>query len=169
MSIAVEIAQKLTPAERNVLGRAGAFRWFGLPHPWQPTPSQVQLLRRHLHGVRALFAPVPTYLGAYTLTPLGEQVAAVFLMAVLEEVQQTEWLAGRLTPLQRSVLCLVATLGDVTALELDSFQYIVVASALANPEYGLLDTQDFRDEVHFTLTPLGDAVVEELLVGVQHD
>ncbi|MBA3826299.1 MAG: hypothetical protein H0X24_20660 [Ktedonobacterales bacterium] len=164
------LAARLSAYQRMLLGKAGMPRWFALAYPWEPAPGrQAHEAARLATPAQGLLTSSPTYLGAYELTPLGERVAAVFLVNLCQDQQRAETLAYALTPMQRSVTCLVATLGVLFAAELASLREVAVANGLANPEYGVLAAHGPADARTFTLTALGEAVVEELLLGVQHD
>ncbi|MBA2677334.1 MAG: hypothetical protein H0U76_02890 [Ktedonobacteraceae bacterium] len=110
------LAARLSAYQRMLLGKAGMPRWFALAYPWEPAPGrQTHEAQRLAAPSLGLLATSPTFLGAYELTLLGEQVAAVFLMNLCQDQQRAETLAYALTPLQRSVACLVATLGVLFA------------------------------------------------------
>ena len=164
------LAASLTVYQRMLLGKAGMPRWFDLAYPWEPAPGR----QTHEAGILAspafgLLVASSTYLGGYELTQLGERVAALFLLGLGHDQQRAATFAYTLTPMQRSVTCLVATLGTLFAAELDSPREVAVACALANPEFGVLVALGPRDAPTFTLTALGEAVTEELLLGVRHD
>ncbi|MBA2680740.1 MAG: hypothetical protein H0U76_20385 [Ktedonobacteraceae bacterium] len=169
-STAQALAARLTVYQRMLLGKAGMPRWFDLAYPWEPALGrQTQEAGILASAPFGLLMPAPTYLGGYELTPLGERVAAIFLLHLGETEQRAATLAYTLTPMQRSVLCLVATLGVLFAAELDSLREVAVARGLANPEYGVLAALGPVESGSFTLTALGEAVTEELLLGVRHD
>ena len=161
----VEIAQSLSIFERAVLAKAGEPRWFRLPHPWQPAPGRQEALAHHLATpLVGLLCAVPEYLGAYTLTPLGEQVAGWFLLqgALIAADGALIDLIWRLTPLQRDVLCVVASRGQRLTLNPRS---AAVAGGLANPEWGMLAATAGGG---FTLTACGHQVLELLIEEVAH-
>lgn len=161
----IEIAQSLSSFERAVLAKAGEPRWFRLPHPWQPAPGRQTVIAHHLATpLVGLLCAVPEYLGAYTLTPLGEQVAGWLLrqgslIATDGTVIDLIW---RLTPLQRDVLCTVATLGQRITL---NPRVTAVAVGLANSELGLLAAPAGGG---FTLTGMGHQVLDLLLEEVSY-
>src|SRR5262249_24883754 len=75
---ALRLARQLTPLQRHLVVRVGLLRWLQLPSPWQPLPGRQAVMARALNSADyALLAPVPTYLGGYELTALGELVAGI--------------------------------------------------------------------------------------------
>lgn len=81
---ALTLAQQVTPLQRQLLVRTGMARWLRLPHPFQPAPGrQTAAVRALCSPEFGLLAPLSTYVGAYQLTPLGELVAGIWLLAAL--------------------------------------------------------------------------------------
>jgi hypothetical protein len=77
---ALTLARQLTPMQRHLLVRAGLPHWLNLPVPWQPLPGrQVAAAQALVSAEFGLLEPLPTFQGAYQLTPLGELVAGIWL------------------------------------------------------------------------------------------
>jgi hypothetical protein len=163
---AYALALTLTSYQRTILAKAGEPRWFDLPHPWLPMPgSQESTARSLAEGQDALLASVTSYLGAYELTPFGEQVAAVFLLRLVAPDAGVD-LARRLTPIQRSVLGQVAVRGECWAGALSTREGYV-ADALVSAEYEVLDVLGTGSQRTYTLTPLGVQVLHLLAEEVE--
>jgi hypothetical protein len=81
---ALRLATQLTPLQRHLVARAGVSRWFRLAAPWQPAPGRQEAVAKALSSAEyRVLEPVPEYLGAYRLTPLGELVAGVWMLAAI--------------------------------------------------------------------------------------
>ena len=80
----LRLVSQLTPLQRHLLARAGLPRWLQLPVPWEPHPGR-QLAAAHALATSeyGLLEFVPTFLGAYRLTPRGELVAGICLLSGL--------------------------------------------------------------------------------------
>jgi hypothetical protein len=81
---ALRLATQLTPLQRQLVARAGMARWLKLPAPWQPSGGRQTAAAKALSSAEfRVLEPVPDYLGAYRLTPLGELVAGVWMLSAL--------------------------------------------------------------------------------------